>query len=106
MAKYLLKASYSTDGVKGLQDKGGSSRRDAVAQMVKDLGGNLETFYFAFGDADAYVTVEVPDNVSAAAAALTVNGTGAVAVNTVVLLTPEEIDMAAERSVDYRPPGK
>jgi hypothetical protein len=28
-----------------------------------------------------------------------------VAVKTVVLLTPEEVDAAAQRSVEYRPPG-
>ena len=106
MPKYLLKASYSTEGVEGLKDKGGNSRRDAVAEMAKGLGGNLESFYFAFGDADAYVTVDLPDNEAAAAAALTVNSSGAVAVKTVVLLTPEEVDAAAERSVDYTPPGK
>jgi uncharacterized protein with GYD domain len=105
MAKYLLKADYSTDGVKGLKDKGGSSRRDAVAEMVKGLGGSLESFYFAFGESDAYVTVELPDNEAATAAALTVNATGAVSVSTVVLLTPEEVDTAAKQAVDYRPPG-
>jgi uncharacterized protein with GYD domain len=106
MPKYLLKASYSTEGVEGLADKGGSSRREAVAELAKGLGGNLESFYFAFGDADAYVVIELPDNEAAAAAALTVNSSGAVAVKTVVLLTPEEVDAAAQRSVDYRPPGK
>jgi hypothetical protein len=42
---------------------------------------------------------------TAAAVALAVNAAGAVAIKTVVLLTPEEVDAAAERSVSYRPPG-
>jgi uncharacterized protein with GYD domain len=105
MPKYLLEATYSTEGVEGVKNKGGSSRRDAVTEMVEGLGGKLESFYFSFGESDAYVTVEVPDNVTAAAAALTVNSSGGAAVKTTVLLTPEEVDEAAQRSVDYRAPG-
>lgn len=105
MPKFLFEASYTMDGVKGVQSAGGSSRRDAVVQLAKSVGGELESFHFAFGDRDAYVIVDLPDNESAAAVALTVNGAGAVTVRTTVLLTPEEVDAAAQRSVDYRPPG-
>lgn len=105
MAKYLFEASYTPQGVKGVQSAGGSSRRDAVAQMAEGVGGKLESFYFAFGDRDAYVLVDLPDNESAAAVALAVNAAGAAEVRTVVLLTPEEVDDAAKRSVEYRPPG-
>ena len=105
MAKYLFEASYTPQGVKGVQSAGGSSRRDAVAAMAEGVGGELESFYFAFGDRDAYVIVDLPDNESAAAVALAVNGAGGAEVRTVVLLTPEEVDAAAKRSVDYRPPG-
>jgi uncharacterized protein with GYD domain len=105
MAKYLFEASYTQQGVKGVQSGGGSSRRDAIAQMVEGLGGKLESLYFAFGQRDVYVIVDLPDNESAAAVALTVNSAGGAAVRTVVLLTPEEVDAAAQRSVDYRPPG-
>ena len=105
MPKYLITASYTQDGVKGLQSKGGTSRRDAIAKVAESVGGRLESLYFAFGDQDVYVTLDLPDNESAAAVALTVNATGAVTARTVVLLTPEEVDAAAKRSVDYRPPG-
>jgi uncharacterized protein with GYD domain len=105
MPKYLIKASYTLEGVKGVQSKGGSSRREAVAHAVEGVGGSLESFYFAFGDADAYVTVDLPDNEAAAAVALTVNAAGGATTRTVLLLTPEEIDTAAQRSVDYRTPG-
>lgn len=69
------------------------------------MGGQLEGFYFAFGDQDAYVIADLPDNEAAAAIALTVNAAGAITAKTTVLLTPEQIDEAAKRSVDYRPPG-
>jgi uncharacterized protein with GYD domain len=105
MPKFLFEASYTQDGVKGVQKAGGSSRRDAIASMTEGLGGTLEAFYFAFGDTDAYVIVDVPDTEVATAVALAVNASGGATVKTVVLLTPEEVDAAAQRSVDYRPPG-
>jgi len=106
MPKYLIQASYTRDGVEGVRSKGGSSRRDAVAQTAKSLGGQLETFYFAFGDHDAYVVADLPDNEAAAAIALTVNAAGGATVRTTVLLTPEQVDDAARRSVEYSPPGR
>lgn len=105
MAKYLIVASYTAEGIKGVLSKGGTARRDAVAKTVADLGGQVESFYFAFGEEDAYVTVELPDNVSAAAIGLAVGASGMVRTKTVVLLTPEEIDKAAKTQLAYRAPG-
>src|SRR3954464_11073390 len=100
MPKYLIEASYTLEGVKGVQSAGGTSRRDAVAQLAESVGGRLETFYFAFGDHDVYTIVDLPDNGGAAAVALAVNSAGGAAIRTVVLLTPEEVDAAAKRSAD------
>ena len=105
MPKFLFEASYTLDGMKGVQSAGGSSRRDMVAKAAESVGGKLEGFYFAFGDADAYVIVDLPDNESATAVALSVNAAGGATVKTAVLMTPEEVDAAAKRSVQYRPPG-
>jgi uncharacterized protein with GYD domain len=91
--------------VKGVHSAGGSARREAIAKTAEGIGGKLESFYVAFGDPDAYVIVEAPDTEAAAAVALAVNASGGATVRTVVLLTPEEVDAAAQRSVDYRPPG-
>jgi uncharacterized protein with GYD domain len=105
MPKYLVQASYTNEGVKGVQSAGGSSRRDAVAAALESVGGSLESFYFGFGDYDAYVTADLPDNESAAALAISVNASGGATVTTTVLLTPEEVDAAAQKSVGYRAPG-
>jgi uncharacterized protein with GYD domain len=105
MPKFLVQATYTSEGVTGLQRDGGSGRRDAVASAVEGLGGQLESFHFGFGKHDAYVIVELPDNETAAALALAVNAAGSVTSQTTVLLTPEEVDAAAERSVSYRAPG-
>jgi uncharacterized protein with GYD domain len=105
VARFLVKASYTLEGAKGVQSAGGTSRRDAVAHMAEGLGGKLESFYFAFGETDAYVVLDLPDNQSAAAASIAVNTSGGATSEIVVLLTPEDMDAAAKLSVDYRPPG-
>jgi uncharacterized protein with GYD domain len=104
MPKFLFEASYTVEGVKGLQDQGGSGRRDAVAKAAASVGGRLERFYFGFGDHDAFAIADLPDNQSATAFALAVGAAGGATVRTVVLLTPEEVDAAIKRSVDYRSP--
>jgi uncharacterized protein with GYD domain len=105
MSKFLFQVSYAPEGVQGVRSAGGSSRREVSAQVAESLGGKLESFHFAFGESDAFAIVDLPDNESAAAVALTINASGAVSVKTSVLLTPEEIDAAAQRSIDYSPPG-
>jgi uncharacterized protein with GYD domain len=105
MAKYLVKASYTSEGAKGVMAEGGSSRRDTINKLIQNMGGSMEAFYFAFGDDDVYVIADLPDNSAAAAVALAVNSSNAVRLSTVVLMTPEEVDAATKRSVDYRPPG-
>lgn len=105
MAKYLVKARYTPEGAKGVTSAGGTSRRDAVAKMAEGLGGSLESFYFAFGETDGYVVLDLPDNRAAAAASMAVNAAGAASSEVVVLLTPEDIDAAAKISVDYQSPG-
>jgi len=106
VAKYLFQGSYTEEGLKGLLEEGGSKRREAAEQVIKSVGGTLEAYYFAFGDNDFYVIVDMPDNVSTTAVSLVVNVSGAVNVKTVVLLTPEEVDQAVKKTVDYRPPGQ
>ena len=104
MPRFLFEASYTVEGVKGLRGQGGTARREAVARAAHSVGGQLEHFYFAFGDHDAYAVANLPDNESAAAFAIAVSEAGGASVRTVVLLTPEEVDAAAKRSVDYRSP--
>jgi uncharacterized protein with GYD domain len=106
MPKYLFQANYVGEGVKGLLKEGGSNRRAAVEKAVQSMGGTLEAFYYAFGDIDAYVIVDLPDNTTATALALTVNSSGVTVVKTTVLMTPEEVDTAVKKSPSYRAPGQ
>jgi uncharacterized protein with GYD domain len=65
----------------------------------------LESFHFGFGEHDAYVIVDAPDNEAAAAVAMTVSVSGGAVTRTTVLLTPERVAEAARRSVNHRAPG-
>ena len=105
MPKYLFQGSYTQEGLRGLLDEGGSKRREAAEQAIGSLGGTLEAYYFSFGDNDFYIIVDMPDNISTTAATLVGNASGAFKIKTVVLLTPEEIDEAVKKSVNFRPPG-
>jgi uncharacterized protein with GYD domain len=106
MPKYLVQANYVGEGVKGLLKEGGTSRRAVAEKLIKSLGGTMEAFYYAFGETDAYIIADLPDNASMAAIALTVSASGAVTVKTTVLMTPEEVDAAAKKTPTYRPPGQ
>jgi uncharacterized protein with GYD domain len=108
MAKFLIQAGYSHEGIKGVIKDGGTGRRTAVEAAVKALGGRLEAFYFAFGESDVVGIIDGPDNISTAAFALAVGATGALSrFKTTVLLTPEEVDQAAKKAAgaSYRAPG-
>lgn len=106
MPKYLHQASYTADGVKGLARDTAAGRKAAVAHAVELLGGKLEALYFSFGEFDVLGVVDLPDNAAAAQFALRAASTGQVNIKTTPLLTPEEIDKALQRVVDYRAPGK
>ena len=106
MPKYLLKANYTAPaGVQGLLSEGGTKRRETATQAIEGVGGTVESFYYAFGDTDVYAIVDAPDNATITSVSLTLNATGAVSIETVPLITPEEVDAAVAMQVDYRPPG-
>jgi uncharacterized protein with GYD domain len=105
MPKYLFQGSYTLEGVRGLVKDGGSKRRAVAQQAIQGLGGKLEAFYFALGKDDIVGIADVPDNVSIAALSLTLASSGAFNARTTVLLTPEEIDQAAKKTVKYTPQG-
>jgi len=105
MSKFLMRVSLTQDGAKGLAKDGGTKRKHGAEQFFKSVGGKLEAFYFAFGDTDVFAIVDFPDNVSAAAISLAGNGAGQASVKATALITPEEMDQAAQKSQGLRPPG-
>ena len=106
MPKYLVTGSYTVDGLKGVLKEGGSGRRKAVESAVNAMGGQLEAYYFAFGDNDVVSIVDVPDNVTATALSMGIAATGTVRTRTTVLLTPEEVDEATKKTLSFRAAGQ
>ena len=105
MPKFLLTASYTAEGTKAIIKEGGSGRKKAAEQVIAAVGGKIEAFYFGFGDTDLVIICDVPDAVTAVALSLAVNSSGKIAVKTTPLITVEEMDAAAKKSVPYRAPG-
>lgn len=105
MAKYLIKATYMAEGEKGLLKDGGTGRRAAVTKAVEALGGKVDEFYYAFGEVDCFVIVDAPDATAALALTIAVNASGSVHVQTVPLLTCEEVDAACHMHINYKAPG-
>lgn len=106
MPKYLLQVNYTMEGAKGLIKEGGSARLAAAQKAAESLGGRVESMHYAFGDTDAYVISEMPDNACVAALTLALAASGGATGRTTVLMTPEEMDQATRKSPTYRPPGQ
>lgn len=105
MPRYLIEGSYTNEGTKGLLQEGATSRRQAVAKVIEGMGGTLEAFYFTFGTRDVIVIYSAPDEITALALSMAVNESGKVSLTTTPLLTVEDVDRAAKKTVGYRPPG-
>jgi uncharacterized protein with GYD domain len=106
MAKYLFQGSYTPEGFQGLMQEGGSQRVEAAKEALGSVGGKLDAFYFSFGKDDFHIIVDLPDHVSATAVSFVGNVSGTFNIRTTVLLTPEEVDEAVKKSVEFRPPGQ
>ena len=107
MAHYLVEVSYNNRGISDLVNNP-QDRSAHVGSVIESLGGRMESFYHAFGDYDAVVIAELPDNVSAAAIALAVGAGGAIRryKTTVLISTAEAVEaMRKASTVGYRPPS-
>ncbi len=101
-----IRASYTAEGIKGLIADKPAGRMAAVKKAVSGLGGKLESFYWALGEDDVILIVDMPDAESVAALTMTVAASGTARSSTTRLLTDKEVDAAIGKSVAYRPPGK
>ncbi len=103
--KFLIYASYSAEGAKGVLNSGsGTKRKQLTETMINEMGGKMESFYY-ISNCDAYVICELPNTAAAAAIALAIKASGMGSISTTVLLEPEELDIASKLSVNYRHPG-
>ncbi|HZO54608.1 MAG TPA: GYD domain-containing protein [Bryobacteraceae bacterium] len=106
MPKYLIQATYTSEGLKGLAKDKASGRKAAVQAAMKAVKGKVECMYFTFGADDVVLIVDAPDNIAAAAISLAAGSTGSVNIRTTPLLTVDEIDQALALPSKYRAPGQ
>ncbi|SHJ81462.1 Uncharacterized protein, contains GYD domain [Dethiosulfatibacter aminovorans DSM 17477] len=105
MAKFLFYGSYAPEGLKGVMEEGGSGRVEAAKRTLESVGGKLEAFYYALGENDFYIIVDLPDNKTAMAVTSVGNITGTFSIKAITLLTPEEVDDAAKLDIPFRKPS-
>jgi len=106
MPKYLVEASYTADGLKGLHKDKASGRHKVLSAAAEAMGGKVESFHFALGEHDVVAIVEVPDISSIAAICMAASSSGLVRTRTTALMTVEETDRALGLKTVYRAPGK
>ena len=107
MAIYMIQASY-TSGAWGKLVQRPENRQEALKPVIEELGGQLLAWYYAFGEYDVMILVDVPGNVNAAAASMAVAAGGAVkALKTTPLMNPDEgFDaLLLAQGAGYRSPG-
>ena len=110
MAKYLLQVAYTPEAW-AAQLRRPQNRMEIVDALLERLGGRFESAYLSFGEYDLVAVMDLPDNVSAAAAAMVIGSGGAVkALKTTPLLTLEEgmaaMGRGAAAQPHYRPPAE
>ena len=105
MPKYLVKASYSSEGTRGLLKDGGTGRMEAIEALLESIGGSLESFYYAFGEDDLIWICDLPGDADVIAMSLAVNAGGGARVSITPLVALEDIDEGVRKAVSYRAPG-
>jgi len=90
MPYFLHQVSYTPEALARLVANP-QDRIEAARGPIEKLGGRIQAGYFAFGEYDAVVITEMPDNVSAAAIAMAFVAGGAVrSSHTTALMTAAE----------------
>ena len=110
MSYYLMRGKYSQDAMQALV-KRPEDRLVTTTRLLQGIGGRLHYFFFCFGEYDFLMLFELPDNVSAAALAMTMSAAGAVASTDITVLMTTEDAIAAMRKAGeatgvYQPPGR
>tara|TARA_B100001245_G_C22621372_1_gene306542 strand:+ start:14 stop:373 length:360 start_codon:yes stop_codon:yes gene_type:complete len=107
MAKYLLLASYTSESWSA-QIENPRNRIELLRPVFESIGGSINEAYFTFGDYDIAAIYEAPDNINAAALAISFSASGGLKnVRTVPLISIEDglkaITKAGE--IKYTPPA-
>jgi uncharacterized protein with GYD domain len=89
MAHYILLASYSEQGLKGIKDT--VKRTDAVKEMAKKAGLAMKESYWTLGQYDVVAVFEAPDDETMTAFSLSVAKLGNVKTQTLRAFSAKEM---------------
>ena len=90
MPYFLTQASYTSEAWSALM-RNPHDRSEAVRPVVEKLGGRIVNAFFAYGEYDVVLILEMPDEASAAALAVAAAGGGALrAIKTTQLIPVAE----------------
>ena len=107
MSHFLYLGKYTSEGLKGLAAEGGTQRRKATERLVESLGGRILEYWFAVGEFDFVLMVEVADDAAGLVAPILTGASGTVRVLTVPLVDPATLDEVSSRiaAATFRPAG-
>jgi uncharacterized protein with GYD domain len=89
MASYILLASYTEQGIKGIKDT--VKRTSAVKEMAKKAGVEMKESYWTLGQFDVVALFEAPDDATMTAFSLSVAKLGNVKTQTLRAFSGKEM---------------
>lgn len=107
MPKYLVLFGLKGETVARFMQKP-SDRVAAVTELAAQVGGELESYYFMFGQYDGAVILSAPDSASVAAVSVAVTSSGVFShFETHELISTEDMVgiLAKAKGISYTPPG-
>ena len=88
MAKFISLVKYTSKGIENIKES--PHRLDAVKQLSKSMGANVDAFYLTMGSYDIVLIMDAPNSETAAKIILAVTSGGAVSTETLTAFSEEE----------------
>jgi uncharacterized protein with GYD domain len=94
MARYLIQANYTQQGVAGLASSP-EDRSGMLVSLVESIGGKVHSLDYCFGEFDVVIVMEAPDDIAMAGLSMAVGASAAVTNLQTTVLIPTADGLAA-----------
>lgn len=105
MPRYLVRFGLTPEYLDGVLRVGFQARERYSRGLVERHGGSLEATYWAHGDHDLYMVIDMPDAAAANALLLGAARSGLYRTTTTSVFTSAEMDEAAKTVSEIQQPG-
>ncbi len=105
MPRYLVRFALTAEYVDGVLRVGFQAREQYSRGLVERHGGTLEATYWAHGEHDLLMVIDMPDVKAANALLLGAARSGLYRTTTTSVFTSAEMDEAAKSASEIRSPG-